>query len=46
MNLSNLDALVQDLRSPSRHPDVLGVGFHGFEPPQTHAVFALTNQCH
>lgn len=36
---------VRDANGDS-HPDVLGVGFHGFEPPQTHAVFALTNQCH
>jgi hypothetical protein len=28
------------------HRDVLGVGFHFFDAPQTHAVFVLENHCH
>jgi VCBS repeat protein len=29
------------------HPDVLGMGFHGFfDVPRTHAAFVLANPCH
>jgi hypothetical protein len=29
------------------HPDVLGMGFHGFfDVPRTHAAFVLVNPCH